>query len=416
MMEPKKERLSNFELMRIISMFLIVMWHTTLHSEVYHASHGLLKFMLDIVMCFCIVHVNSLVMLTGYFQCNKKNGNFKKIWKVIGTSWFYKVAILVLFSVLGIFTANSVRVIQELLPLDFNNDYWFINDYIVLFLMSPFLNRIVNYCTQGELKKFVIILFTTLSVLPAVTNQLMIQNSGYGVIHFILIYFIGAYLRKYPIRLSYHFKNLTNKKYQIFLVGSFIGLGLLNIIFFNFGGVLDNYNLPLMKHVGVLLISNFLSYSAPIPIIMCIFYFLFFETLTIKDKWINRAAQTTFGIYLIHDHSYTRNYIKDTVLNTSSLKGFIALIFFAVLIFTASFIIDATRILITNGIHWLMNRPKKTEQPPKFLLEEEKKEMALKEEKVEKKEPKIEIKKIKLSPKKEDKKNNEEHPDSLIDF
>ena len=177
-----------------------------------------------------------------------------------------------------------------------------------------------------------------------------------------------------------------------------------------------------MKHVGGLLISNFLSYSAPIPIIMCIFYFLFFETLTIKNKWINRAAQTTFGIYLIHDHSYTRNYIykflniKDTVLNTSSLKGFIALIAFAVLIFTASFIIDATRILITNGIHWLMNRPKKPEQPPKFLLEEEKKEMALKEEKVEKKEPKIEIKKIKLSPKKEDKKNNEEHPDSLIDF
>ena len=72
-MDTKKERLSNFELMRIISMFLIVMWHTTLHSETYTSAHGFLRFMLDIIMCLCVVHVNSLVMVTGYFQCNKRN-------------------------------------------------------------------------------------------------------------------------------------------------------------------------------------------------------------------------------------------------------------------------------------------------------------------------------------------------------
>ena len=419
-MNTKKERLSNFELMRIISMFLIVMWHTTLHSETYTSAHGFLRFMLDIIMCLCVVHVNSLVMVTGYFQCNKRNGNFKKVWKVIGTSWFYKVAILILFSVLGIFTANSVRVFQELMPIDYNN-YWFINNYIVLFLISPFLNRIINYCTQGELKKFIIILLITLSIIPTITNQLAIQNNGFGVIHFILIYFIGAYLRKYPIKLSYHFKNLNNKKYQTLLVTGFFGLALLNILLYNFGAVLDKYDIPMMKYIGSILSSNFLGYYAPIPITMTVIYFLFFETLTIKSKWINRAAQTTFGIYLIHDSAYTRNYIykflnvKDSVLSTSSIKGVIVLFGFASIIFVVSFIIDSIRILCLNVIHMILNRSNDDKKPPKFLLEEEKKEKE-KEVKVEKKEPKIEIKKIKLTPKKEDKKSSEEHPDSLIDF
>ena len=418
-MNTKKERLSNFELMRIISMFLIVLFHTTLHSGLYNnGAHGLLKFLLDIIMCFCVVHVNSLVMLTGYFQCNKKNSNYKKIWKVVGTAWFYKVAILILFSMLGIFTAKSVRIFQELMPIDYNN-YWFINNYIVLFLMSPYLNRIINYCTQGELKKFIIILLLTLSIIPAFTNQLTIQNDGFGVIQFILIYFIGAYLRKYPIKLSYHFRNLSNKKYQTILVIGFFGLALLNILLYNFGAVLDKYDIPMMKYAGSILSSNFLGYYAPIPIAMTIVYFLFFETLTIKSKWINRAAQTTFGIYLIHDSAYTRNYIykylnvKDAVLSLSSIKGVIVLFGFAILIFIVSFVIDTIRILCLNAIHMFFNRSNANEKAPIFILEDESKE---KEVKVEKKEPKIEIKKIKLTPKKEDKKSSEEHPDSLIDF
>lgn len=424
MMEPKKERLSNFELLRLISMFLIVMWHTTLHSGVYGDSHGMLRFILDIVMCFCLVHVNSLVMLTGYFQCNKKNGNFKKVWKVLGTSWFYKVAILIFVTSLGIFTVNSVRVFQELMPIDYNN-YWFINNYIVLFLMSPFLNRIINYCTQGELKKFVLILFITLSIIPTLTNQAVIQNDGYGLIHFILIYFIGAYIRKYPIRLSYHFKNLTNEKYQTLLVVSFFVLGFLNIMLYNFGTVLDKYNIPMMKYIGSVVGGNFLGYYAPIPILMTITYFLFFETLTIKNKWINRAAETTFGIYLIHDSYYMRNCmykalnVKDAVLHMPTIKGVIVLVGFACIIYISAFTIDSIRILISNGIRWLINRSNDDNKPPKFLLEDPK------EEPKEKPEPRIEIKKIKLTrPKenketkdtKETKNNHDENPDSLIDF
>lgn len=419
MMEPKKERLSNFELLRLFSMFLIVMWHTTLHSGVYGASHGMLKFILDIVMCFCIVHVNSLVMLTGYFQCNKKNGNYKKIWKVIGTSWFYKVAILILVTTLGLFTVKSVRIFQELMPLDYNN-YWFINNYIVLFLISPYLNRIINYCTQGELKKFVIILLVTLSIIPTLTNQAVMQNDGFGIIHFILIYFIGAYIRKYPIRLSYHFKNLTNKRYQSLLVVSFFVLGFLNIMLYNFGTVLDKYNIPMMKYIGSIVGGNFLGYYAPIPILMTVVYFLFFETLTIKNKWINRAAATTFGIYLIHDSYYTRNCIynilnvKDAVLGLSTIKGVIALIGFACIIYISAFIIDSIRILLGNAISWLMNRNNDDHKPPKFLLEDQH------EEPKEKKESKIEIKKIKLTKNKDKEKDNDANhdgnPDSLIDF
>ena len=102
-----------------------------------------------------------------------------------------------------------------------------------------------------------------------------------------------------------------------------------------------------------------------------------------------------------------------------TIKGVIVLVGFACIIYISAFTIDSIRILISNGIKWLINRSNGDNKPPKFLLEDPK------EEPKEKSEPRIEIKKIKLTrPKenketkdtKETKNNNDENPDSLIDF
>lgn len=91
----KQERNSNYELMRIISMFMIVVYHIILHGNVLgnYQNEGavlLTKFILFIA----IVHVNSFILVSGYFQSTSK---FKqsKLWSIINQSLFYRIIILV---------------------------------------------------------------------------------------------------------------------------------------------------------------------------------------------------------------------------------------------------------------------------------------------------------------------------------
>ena len=51
------------------------------------------------------------------------------------------------------------------------------------------------------------------------------------------------------------------------------------------------------------------AYSNPIIIFQTIFYFLYFETLDIKSKFINKVSSLTLGVYLISDNSFVRMYM-----------------------------------------------------------------------------------------------------------
>ena len=92
-----KSRQSNFELMRIISMVFIVMWHFLYHGGLFNNSVGVTNYLSVILYALLIIHVNSFVLLTGYFN-HDKSFKLSKIVKLNNSMWFYKVLILVLFT------------------------------------------------------------------------------------------------------------------------------------------------------------------------------------------------------------------------------------------------------------------------------------------------------------------------------
>ena len=72
MKEVKRERLSNFELMRIISMFMIVVWHLITRSNILDHCSETIYLILKLLQYFTIVHVNSFILVTGYFGYKNK--------------------------------------------------------------------------------------------------------------------------------------------------------------------------------------------------------------------------------------------------------------------------------------------------------------------------------------------------------
>lgn len=345
-----KERKSNFELMRIISMFLIVLWHVIVHSGILSCCSGNKRLIIDFISSICLVHVNSLILLSGYFQYSKEKINLSKITKLIGQTWFYKVLFLIIAILIGL-TVTQVDIFEELLPIDLNN-YWFINVYILLYILSPYLNRLIKNINYNEFKRLLFILFILLSIIPAVTSQKALFNDGFSIINFIFLYLIGAFLKKYPLKEGYHFKNLTNNKYKFLLILSFIVLIILNLIIFYFGKTLNQYDSEILKYFGNIIEGNYLKYSSPFAILITIIYFLVFESLNIKNRIINKISLNMFGVYLVHDNHFIRSFIykelkiADNFTSFSGIKSFVYLFIIALTIFIISLLIEYIRKII----------------------------------------------------------------------
>lgn len=358
-MVKKDERLSNFELMRIISMFMIVVWHVIMHSDLIGRSSGTLNFVLEFIYDIFSIHVNSFVLLSGYFQYNKKF-NWRKLIPLISATWFYKALFAILFFSLGIVWISKVDLIMFLSPLNitanYKTFYWFINAYIILFCLSPFINILIKNLSQKNHRCLIIVLFITLSVLPYISKQTFISNDGYSIASFMMLYIIGAYFGKYKISENIHFKNYSKEKRQFILFCIFLGIILvqfLTICLKRYFGVFDNGFFVYIKDVAG---SGLASFSSPIVIVESVVYLLLFETFYFKSKFINRVASLTFGIYLVHENNFVFDYIYNflplgTTGSLSSLNVLIYLFATGIVIFTISAIIELFRQVLFKCIN-----------------------------------------------------------------
>jgi hypothetical protein len=117
MSKSSGKRLSNFELMRIVSMFMIVLDHVILKGGIYANSTGTLHiFMQFITLYMYLCMLILLFYLTGYFQ-HSKSMKFKmnSLLKIVNSMWFYKVVFIIIVfiitNILYIFPINKILVI-----------------------------------------------------------------------------------------------------------------------------------------------------------------------------------------------------------------------------------------------------------------------------------------------------------------
>lgn len=262
----KEKRLSNFDLMKIISMLFIILWHILMHGKVLQNTTGNLNIFLTIVMFFIRVHVNSFVLVTGYFQYKKEFKIFKLI-SLNNAMWFYKSIILIIFLYYGLVDVGLIEKIKVFLPINYN-DYWFIHYYLLLYLSSPLLNIIIKNIDKKKHRLIIIMMFMILSVLSTITNQEGYNNFfGYSLGNFIMLYFIGSYISKYDI-------NIVKKinKCLIFIILIIISV-LSTLLIFKVNDIVTmNEYLLRIKNI---IINTQYSYCTPTIILQSILYFYF---------------------------------------------------------------------------------------------------------------------------------------------
>ena len=354
MKEVKNQRLSNFELMRIVSMVMIVIWHLITRSNILEHCSGTIYLILKFFQYFTIVHVNSFILVTGYFGYKNK---FKlgKIISLLSQSLFYRVLFVVIFLSLGLVTLSQIDIFKNVFPVDITS-YWYLNCYIVLLCIQPFLNKLIKVLTQKEHRNLIFVMIFLFSLVPNLSYQINIRNDGFTIVQFIMLYFIGSYFDKYPLKENLHFKNYSKYKKQLILISVFAFSFLFNFFAYNFCNYLISFDSDIIKEIGYFFRQGCELYSGFFVIIQSLSYFLFFETLSLKNKFINHIASLTFGVYLIHENILVRNelykFLKldvDYVITSNTI--ILKILVYAVIIFIICLLIEQLRVLIFKFVN-----------------------------------------------------------------
>lgn len=350
MKEIKKERNSNFELMRIISMLFIILYHTILHGHIIENTYNDgLKIIFELLQIMTIVHVNSFVIVSGYFQYNKQF-KFEKILKLLLLALFYSLLIPFVFYKLHIINSISkLELIDIINPFNLSQ-YWFIKAYLILYMLSPFINILINNIDKTTYRKMLIVMFFAVPFLSVITNNIAIFNDHYfSLYNFVFYYCLGGYLRKYPIENSYYFKFCSKNLLRIILIILFFLSIFSKEILYIFASSIKNIN-TITNFISNTILNTRLSYLTLLTLIQTLSYFCLFSTINFKSKIVNDIGSKVFGIYLIHENYYVRPRIYTWLkIGTSSIYSykFVIYIFLVVIfIFVISYIIDSLRCIL----------------------------------------------------------------------
>lgn len=335
-------RNSNFELLRIILMFLIVAYH--------YGCHGITDFVSDInvwnqieigkrlFISFLLpggyVGVSTFFMITGYFLIYKKSKRFSKIIRVV---LFYVLinGLLLFFS----FSQENLKSFMAMFFLPFSsNSWWFATSYIFLMLILPFLNAKLNLLNKKGFFLILIVLFVFSYIIPTCFQSLKMAPF-YIFQRAVFFYSLGAYLRK-------NTKITTEKTGFLFLVLCLVLWVLNSFIKFKF-----NYCSSVLVKFVTDGIRNFII----VPIIS-ILMLKSFESFNIKNnKVINLISSTTFGIYLFHDSYIAQRLIWKDILkvyeNQLGSDYFILLALISIIcVFLFGFFVELFRIKIVENL------------------------------------------------------------------
>lgn len=331
-MNKTKFKQSNFELMRIISMFLIVVFHVIQHGRlIENFSYPYLEIIFNIIKSLTLVAVNSYIIMTGYFQ-SKLHFRIKKFLIILFQFFFYKTIIFLILGCLNIVPITKEFILSYYNPKEL--EYWFIFYYLILYLLSNFLNSIIRQLNLKMYTILIIILFFVFSIIPILSNGKIIENTGFTLQQFVFLYFIGGYIR---IRKEKQKKN--NNKVSYLSLFTYIIISIIIVIIY-YTALNSNINNITIKGI----INYSFYYSNPLVLIQTISYFIFFSTLKINNKTINNIARYILGVYLIHDNSLIRDLLYsfcNIIINSSSAITAITLtLFYSIIIFISSYLIN----------------------------------------------------------------------------
>lgn len=160
------------------------------------------------VQTFTLIGVPLFLMLTGYLNINKTQPSrkyFRGIWRVLIAYLFFSI-ITILFRKYWLGQEKSMlQWMLEITSFSAIPYAWYIEMWIGLFLLTPFLSRLWHAIDNKRQRQILIVILFVCAALPDFTNRYGLHLlPGYwtAAAYPLLTFYIGAYLRTYQPRIA----------------------------------------------------------------------------------------------------------------------------------------------------------------------------------------------------------------------
>lgn len=270
-------RQSNWELLRIVCMVLIVTHHLAVHGgynfdQINPVNAGIIR----VLMSGGKIGVNVFVLISGYFSVTS-SCRPKKLLSLLGKMTLYAVVIYVSLALAGYVPWSVGGLLSSLFPVPYDL-YWFMTCYVCLYMLSPLLNLVIKRITRQQHLILVLLLWlfsTTTFVfahIPFVGTEFFAST-----VWFVMLYCIAAYLRLYPAQWMR-------------------------------AAVVVPVACGTMLMIAALAIVNIVVWNLRDPpcLVASVALFCAFGHISLSSKTVNTLSRATFGVYLLHDNRYLR--------------------------------------------------------------------------------------------------------------
>lgn len=320
----KKHRNSNIELLRIIALFGILLWHISIHGFGFNnIADNPVDYVWQNALCTAVFVpcVNIFVLISGFFGINMSANS---VLKLEAQSLFYGYSKIILFVIMGI----GLHV-GDLFPT-IGGTWWFVTTYMILMLAAPIINFGIKNISDKKLLAIIIVWI----LINGIGKLLRIQINGSNFTHFFLIYIIGAYIRRLFDRSLFDCLKIR----YLYLIG--VACALLNYIV-----IMTSIHLGQARCV-----MPYLSYSNPVVIIYAVIVFVIFLKMHERcTQTINFIASHVFATYLITDGiigpAFLYKYLRDVFITNVCLG-----LLLTVVVFIGCIVIEYTRKIVTKPI------------------------------------------------------------------
>lgn len=305
-----KERNSNIEILRIVSMLMIIGHHyiyygvmqnydSLIANLVYNQGSFTNKLIAETLLPGGVVGVGIFFAIMGYFGIQSDEVKLPSVFK---DTLFYSITGLIIYLSLGMVKLVELHNLKKAIiscinPVS-NSAYWFASVYILLALMKPAINQFI-----GKLNTRRLLCFSALILCYYLVARF---NSAYylGIINGLVFYIIGAFIKLNE-------DEVCKKIYRFIWLGLGIAGWILYVIFNNSTLFGIHRGTGLLSLLGICIWGTL---SVIGLLMFCI------SKDTFSNKLINIVASSTFSVYLIHEHPLLRETIWSKVLHVESIQ------------------------------------------------------------------------------------------------
>lgn len=336
-----EKRQSNFELLRILCMLLIIGIHITTQTAMdgIKINDGINYYYVTLIGSAGRLVCNTFVIIGAWFLVDSdfKPERVVSLWLEI---FLYAVPITIACLFVGCENASLTTLIQAFFPV-FGRPVWFGAEYICLLLLTPWLNIMLKDKNIYKTKK-IVLLFGILIIGCATIFPIEHTTPAFSeLIWFCFLYLLTGLYKHKQLLINDWFEKHS------FLCFCICYLLLCGVKFFS-----DCMEISYFRQIFVYYREH---YEALPGFICSVFLFLTFKNINVKYcSAVNLISRSTFAVYIIHQTPAFYRFLWNGIFHVDEAVKNDNVILYSLIVIVTIFIvcvvIDQLRILFMKKV------------------------------------------------------------------